>query len=117
MARALAYKHKIEEEGRTIDIQAYGSIIEYYSNHDQLGSAFLLLKECTRKHGAAPSEKYLSSLRLLARQQGLEEQLMLSELVGKDPIQWLRHGERHLKREMTKRGRRNVTLAYNRALA
>lgn len=117
MTRALAQKQKIEEDGRTIDILSYGSIIEYYSKHGQLGSAFLFLKECTRKHGAVPSEKYLSSLRLLTRQKNLDQELMLSELIGDDPIKWLKHGERHLKREMTKKGRRSVTLAYNRALA
>lgn len=117
MTRALAQKQKIEEDGRTIDIPSYGSIIEYYSKHGQLGSALLFLKECTRKHGAVPSEKNLASLRLLARQKNLDKGLMLSEIIGEDPIKWLKHGERHLKREMTKKGRRNVSMAYNRALA
>ncbi|CAJ1918237.1 unnamed protein product [Cylindrotheca closterium] len=117
LTRALAKKQSIEDDGRTIDIPSYGSFIEYYARRKQLGSAMLFLKECIRKHGAAPSQKYLSNLRTLARQLDLEEDLMLNDMIGKDPIEWLKHGERHLKREMTKKGRRNVVLTYNRALA
>mmetsp|Transcript_33132 Transcript_33132/g.80065 ORF Transcript_33132/g.80065 Transcript_33132/m.80065 type:complete len:1146 (+) Transcript_33132:74-3511(+) len=117
LTRALAQKQSIEDDGRTIDIPSYGSLIEYYARRKQLGSAMLFLKECIRNHGAAPSEKYLANLRTLARQLGLEEDLMLNDMIGKDPIAWLKHGERHLKREMTKKGRRNVVLTYNRALA
>lgn len=117
MTRALTLKQKIEEDRRTIDIPSYGSIIEYYSRHGQLGSALLFLKECIRQHGAAPSEKYLARLRVVARQQNLEKDLMITEMIGEDPIKWLKHGERFLKREMSKKGRRNVKIAYNRALA
>ncbi|KAL3945506.1 MAG: hypothetical protein SGBAC_000405 [Bacillariaceae sp.] len=117
LTRALTQKQSIEDDGRTIDIPSYGSLTEYYARRKQLGSAMLFLKECIRNHGAAPSEKYLANLRTLARQLDLEEDLMLNDIIGKDPIEWLKHGERHLKREMTKKGRRNVVFTYNRALA
>lgn len=112
MTRALQLKQSIEEQGRTLDIPSYGSIIEYYSKHGQLGSALLSLQECLRQHGAAPSEKYLSKLRTLCKHTNLE----IEELIGEDPIQWLKYGEKYLKREMTKKGRKNVKMAYNRAV-
>jgi hypothetical protein len=117
ITRALKLKQNIEEEGRAIDIPSYGSMIEYYSRHGQLGSSLLFLKECIRQHGAAPSEKYVTRLRVLSRQQRLEKKLMVTEMIGEDPIRWLKHGEKYLKREMSKKGRRNVKVAYNRALA
>jgi len=116
MARAFNFKRRIESERRRLDLPSYGSLVEYCSRHRQLGSAMILLRECIAEHGAHPSEKYLGSLRVLARQFGLERQLKLDEIIGEDPTEWLKHGERHLKREKSKKGRRDVQLAYNRAI-
>jgi hypothetical protein len=33
--------------------------------------------------------------------------------MGEDPVEWLRHGEAKLKREHSKRGRRDVQLPRN----
>jgi hypothetical protein len=114
LPRALAFKQKVEEDGRTMDLPSYGHLVEYYSNHSQLGSALLLLKECISLHGATPSEKYLTKVRLICRQRNLEHDLQLTNLIGEDPIQWLRHGEKYLKRERSKKGQRNVQFARNR---
>jgi hypothetical protein len=116
LPRALGFKQKLEESGRALDISSYGTLVEYYGRHGQLGSALLLLKECIALHGAPPSEKYLTQIRIVCRQQELEKDIHLTELIGEDPVEWLRHGERFLKREMSKKGRRNVLLPYNRLL-
>jgi hypothetical protein len=113
-SRALAFKDGIEQDGRSLDIKAYGSLIEYCSRRGQMGSAMLLLKECLSVHGAPPGEATLSKLRLLCRQTGQIESAKLDALIGPDPIEWLRYGEANLKREMSKRGRRDVQLARNR---
>jgi hypothetical protein len=110
--KALAFRDKIKESGADLDIISYGSLVDYCSRHGQVGSAFLLLKECVNVHGAAPGEAYLSRLRSLCRQKGLEDKLTV--LIGNDPVEWLRHGEAKLKREYTKRGRRDVQFARNR---
>lgn len=110
LQRALAFKHRIENERRALDIPSYGSLVDYYARHNQLGSAMLVLKECISKQGAPPSENYLASIRLLYRQNGLHPD-QLHRLIGEDPTEWLRYGERHLKRERSKKGRRNIQLA------
>ena len=114
--RALDFKRTIESDKRTLDLPSYGTLIEYYAKHHQLGSAIVLLKECLAVHGSPPSEKYLTRIRVLARQLQMEEKLRLTDLIGKDPTEWLKYGERFLKREKSKKGRRNVQLAYNRIL-
>jgi hypothetical protein len=114
LPRALAFKQKIEEDGRNLDVISYGSLIEYYGNHGQLGSAMLVLKECLAIHGSPPGAKSLSKLRLLCRQHDMEKKLKLEELIGKDPMDWIRHGEANLKREMSPKGRRDINLARNR---
>ena len=116
LSRALKFKQFIEEEGRNMDIANYGTLIQYYSKHHQLGSALLFLKECLSKHGSPPSENFLSQLRILCRQNDIENSVNLDQMIGKDPIEWLKHGERHLKREMSKKGRRNIQFAQNRLL-
>ena len=116
LARALEFKEKIEEEGRHLDIASYGSLVQYYSRHQQLGSALLILKECMATHGAAPSETYVSDLRSLCKQKQVEDIVDLVGLVGKDPNEWLKHGQKNLKRESTKKGRRYVQQAQNRLL-
>lgn len=77
----------------------------------------MLLNECLSVHGSQPSEFYLSQLRVLCRQNDVEEEVRLKYLVGEDPIAWLKHGERFLKREKSKKGNRDTHRAYNRALA
>jgi hypothetical protein len=116
LSRALKFKQFIEDQGRNMDIASYGTLIQYYSRHHQLGSALLFLKECLDKHGSPPSEAFLSQLRILCKQNNMENIINLENLIGKDPIEWLKHGERHLKREMSKKGRRNIQFAQNRLL-
>jgi len=111
--RALRFKETIEESDRSLDIPSYGSLIDYCGRQGQLGSALLLLKECMSVHGAHPGEAYLKRLRLLCRQKDVVKEAGLPELIGEDPIEWLRHGEAKLKREMSKKGRRDVQLARN----
>ena len=116
LTRALEFKERIEEEGRYLDIASYGSLIQFYSRHQQLGSALLILKECMTKHGTAPSEAYISDLRSLCKRNQVEDVVGLIDLVGKDPTEWLRHGQKNLERESSKKGRRNVQQASNRLL-
>jgi hypothetical protein len=111
--RALAFKQTVERSGRSLDVKSYGSLLEFCSRRRQLGSAILLLKECLLIHGAPPSEASLTNLRLLCRQAGIEDEIGLESLIGKDPVEWLRHGERELKREYSKKGRRDVQLSRN----
>jgi len=115
-SRALDFKNRIESETRTLDLPSYGTMIDYFAIHQQLGSAMMLLEECIAKHGSLPSEKYLSSTRLLARKLNSGNELRLVGLSSEEPHEWLKHGERHLKREKSKKGQRNVRMAYNRIL-
>ena len=117
MTRALEFKQAAEAQGRHTDLASYGTLVQYYSRHDQFGSAVMMLKECMDTHGAPPSQSFLSDLRRLAKQQNAEESVALANLIGEDPIEWLKHGERHLKREKSKKGRRHVQYAQNRLLA
>mmetsp|Transcript_1596 Transcript_1596/g.1763 ORF Transcript_1596/g.1763 Transcript_1596/m.1763 type:complete len:1121 (+) Transcript_1596:109-3471(+) len=117
LTRALEFKENIEKEGRYLDIASYGSLIQCYSRHDQIGSAVLFLKECSAKHGAVPSEAYLSKLRSLCRKKQVEIAVDLIDILGNDPNEWLRHGQKNLKREYSKKGRRNINIAKNRLLS
>lgn len=112
--RALSFKELVEKDGRTLDLQSYGSLIDFCGKRGQVGSAMLLLHECCRKHnGAHPGHAHLAALRIAYRQQpGLKEK-DLEAIIGPDPIQWLKYGERHLKREMSKKGRRDVQMVQN----
>lgn len=116
LQRALVFKEKRERQKQSIDIPSYGSLVEYYARHHQLGSSLMLIRECIDVHGSPPSEKYLTRVRVLYRQMEAGNERQLAELIGEDPTEWLKHGERHLKREHTKKGRRDVKKAYNRAL-
>jgi hypothetical protein len=116
-SRALKFKEDVESDGRTLDLASYGSFIQYFSRRNRLGPALMLLNECLSVHGSQPSEFYLSQLRVLCRQNDVEEEVRLKYLVGEDPIAWLKHGERFLKREKSKKGNRDTHRAYNRALA
>jgi hypothetical protein len=110
ISRALSFKNKLSESGKVLDIPAYGSLVDYCARHGHLGSALLLLKECLSVHKAPPGEATVSQLRILCRQAGI------TDMVGEDPTEWLRHGEAHLKREMSKKGRRGVHEARNKHL-
>jgi hypothetical protein len=112
-SRALALKDSLVERGNPPDILSYGSMVAYCGRRRQLGSAMLLLKECVHVHGAPPGEASLTGLRQLCRSSA-QMTYELELIVGPDPTEWLRHGEAHLKREMSKRGRRDVQLARNR---
>ena len=114
MARAVAFKDMIESKGRKLDLISYGSLIEYYANRKHLGSSLMLLKECINEHGSPPGEKSLKKLRQHCRLEEIDRKVGLQELIGEDPLEWLRHGEENLKREMSYKGRRNVTFARNR---
>jgi hypothetical protein len=113
LQRALAFKLSVEEAGRTLDLQSYGSLIDFCGRHNQLGSGLLLLKECLSVHKAAPGEACLSQIRVLCRQADLMEKVGLTDLIGQDPAEWLRHGEANLKREYSKKGRRDVQISRN----
>ena len=116
MPRALDFKEKnVEAKGKTLDLLSYGSLIEHYGNHGQVGSAMMALKECIKVHGAPPGEKCLSKLRLTCRQKEITEEVGLEQLIGKDPLEWLREGEGQLKREFSRKGRR-PQLAHNKLL-
>jgi hypothetical protein len=111
--RALIFRQFVEDAGRQLDIQAYGSLIDFCGRHQQLGSGILLLKECMSIHNARPGEASLSKVRLLCRQAGLVEDVGIAALMGEDPAEWFRHGEAKLKREFSKKGRRDVLLPRN----
>lgn len=115
-SRALAFKQKVESNGRVADLSSYGSFIDFCSRRDQMGSALMLLKECAAVHGATPGEASLTQLRALCRRTNMTDEVGLTDLIGEDPVQWLKHGEAHLKREYSKKGRRNVLLARNRVV-
>lgn len=111
--RALALKQRLKEKGTDIDLPCFGSLIDYCGRHGQVGSALLLLRECRAVHGAAPGEADLARLRALCRRRdGLREEL--EALAGPDPVEWLRHGEARLKREYSRKGRRDVQFPRNR---
>jgi hypothetical protein len=115
-SRALEFKEKVELCGRSLDLASYGSLVEYVSKRGHIGSALVLLKECIRVHQSAPRESAVSRLRIVCSQAGIVEESGLIEMIGEDPAQWLKHGEAHLKREMSKKGRRDVVYARNRAI-
>ena len=116
ISRALTFKEKVESQGRQLDLASYGSLVEHYGNHGQLGSALMMLKECLATHGTPPGEKSLSKIRLMCRKQGITKEVGLERMIGKDPLEWLRHGEEFQKRESSYKGRRDVTLPENRLL-
>lgn len=83
-SRALQFKETVEKNGRKLDLKAYGSLVEFCSRRNQLGSALFLVQECIDNHREKPEEAVLKRLRLLSRQAGLSE--MLEDLVGQDPL-------------------------------
>jgi hypothetical protein len=115
-SRALQFKEKVEEDGRALDVLSYGSLIEYFSRNRQIGSALMMLEECVGIHGSPPSEHSLNALRRLCRHQNLMEKTDLAKFAGPDPLEWLREGEAKLKREYSKKGRRDVLLPRNKSV-
>ena len=93
LERAFKLKQDIESRGRTLDLLSYGTLTEHYGNHNQLGSALMVIRECIDKHGLPPGEKALKKVRIMCRKAGEEEQRRLEELVGKDPLEWKHQGE------------------------
>jgi hypothetical protein len=108
ISHALDFKEKVERKGKYLDLLSYGSLIQYLGNNSQIGSAITMLKECKKLHGSPPGEHCLKQIRIKCRQQGLEEKLDLEQLIGKDPLHWIKKGENELKREYSKKGRRQV---------
>lgn len=116
-SRALQFKETVERDDRTLDLQSYGSLIDHCARRGQVGSAVLLLHECLGKHGGAqPGHAHLAKLRIAYRGAADLDEKDLEALIGPDPIRWLKHGEAHLKREVSKKGRRDVRLAQNATL-
>ena len=111
--RCLAFKQEVESRGRKLDLLSYGPMIDYCSKHGQLGTAIMILKECLRVHGAPPGEAYLKELRKICFQEDMEAAVGLEDMIGEDPVSWLRHGEAVLKREKSKKGNRNLNLLKN----
>ena len=107
--RAIVFKRKVEESGRSLDLHGYGSMVDYCSKREQLGDALLAIKECLLIHGSPPSENSLKVFRRLCRNNKID----VVELIGDDPVAWLKEGEAHFKREMSKKGKRDVTLPRN----
>jgi len=117
VSRALDFKeNNVEARGRKLDLLSYGSLIEHYGNKEQIGSAIMALKECVKIHGSPPGERCVSKLRLLCRQREITKEVGLVELIGEDPLEWLREGEGQLKREHSKKGKSNLLVTKNKFL-
>ena len=58
-------------------------------------------------------ESYLKELRKICFQADVEEEVGLKDMIGDDPIEWLRHGEAVLKREKSKKGNRDLNILKN----
>jgi pentatricopeptide repeat protein len=113
LSRALAFKGQVEKH-RSLDLHAYGSLVDYCSQREQIGSAMTFLKECMSVHGGAfPNESSLARLRQRCRQTGIMREIGLEALIGPDPLEWLRDGESNLKRNKSTQGRHEVQLARN----
>jgi hypothetical protein len=104
IGRAFKLKQDIENDGRSLDLLSYGSLIEHFGRTNELGSALLLIKECIDKHGVAPGEKSLKNIRLVCRMENLTDRVGLEKMVGKDPQEWMRRGI-ELKSVQNKRGK------------
>jgi hypothetical protein len=103
-ARAMAFKREVESESREVGLHAYGSLVEYCSSHDQLGSALMLVRECIRVHGTPPSDIALKHMRVLLRRARIDDNPEILEMIGKDPDDWAKRGE-VLKRNRSKKDR------------
>jgi hypothetical protein len=74
-----------------------------------------MIKECISIHGSPPGEKSLKHVREICRKHGLENKIGLVEMIGKDPLEWLRKGKEHQK-SRSRRGNSQVMFANNRML-
>ena len=92
IGRAFKLKQDIENDGRSLDLLSYGSLVEHFGRTNEVGSALLLIKECIDTHGVAPEEKCLKNDTLLCRQENLADRVGLEKMVGEDPLEWMRHG-------------------------
>jgi len=106
-ARALQFKEKVEEEGRQLDLHSYGSFVQHFANHDELGSAMMFIKECISVHTFPPAEGSISKVRLLCRQRNLNEKLQIESLLGPDPLEWLRRDKMY-KRDRSTKGMKGI---------
>ncbi len=116
ITRALDFKESTEKKGRHLDILSYGSLVEYFGNNNQIGSALSMIKECRKIHGSPPGEKSLQVLRVKCRQEGIEESVGLLELIGEDPRAWVKEGEHNYKREYSKKNKHLVQMHANKML-
>ena len=118
--RALTFKDVVVEKslGRSLDLLAYGSLVEYYARYDQLGSALLTLRECLEIHGSPPAEKSLTKFQRSCRKHGLEDEFDLVRLIGPDPLAWIREGKAKYKRRerSSNKGNHDVQKIRNLAL-
>lgn len=115
-SRALKFKEEVESQGRTLDLLSYATLIEHCGNHSHLGSALMMLRECISVHGSPPGERQVQQIRRICRREGLEKEVGLRELIGEDPLEWLKEGQAKRKREKSKKGNRLVRLPRDIAL-
>ena len=107
LPRAFKLKQDIENEGRNIDLLSYGTLVEHYGKNGELGSALLLIQECVNIHGSPPGEKSLKSVRDMCQKRNLTKQVRLEQMVGKDPLEWIKRGE-----PLSKGKRRGSNMMY-----
>jgi len=107
LSRAFKLKQDIENEGRNLDLLSYGTLVEHYGKQGELGSALMLIQECVDIHGSPPGEKSLKSVRDVCQKRNLTKQVRLEQIVGKDPLEWIKKGE-----PLAKGKRRGSNLMY-----
>jgi len=107
LSRAFKLKQDIENEGRNLDLLSYGTLVDHYGKKGELGSALMLIQECVDIHGSPPGEKSLKSVRDMCQKRNLTKQVRLEQMVGKDPLEWIKKGE-----PLAKGKRRGSNLMY-----
>ena len=107
LPRAFKLKQDIENEGRNLDLLSYGTLVEHYGKRGELGSALMLIQECVDIHGSPPGEKSLKSVRDMCEKRNLTKQVRLEQMVGKDPLEWIKRGE-----PLSKGKRRGSNMMY-----
>lgn len=107
LPRAFKLKQDIENQGRNLDLLSYGTLVEHYGKRGELGSALMLIQECVDIHGSPPGEKSLKSVRDMCQKRNLTKQVRLEQMVGKDPLEWVKRGE-----PLSKGKRRGSNLMY-----
>ena len=109
----MAFKRKVESEGREINLLSYGSLVEYCAKRDELGSALMLTRECFKVHGSIPNKSSLKHMRILLRRYHMDEDPEILRLVGKDPDAWYKRGNAELKRERSKKNMQAYNMIRN----